>query len=74
MAQKSYPELHQFNACSAVSGCWSLMPGQAISLMPREAGVLRIARGRVWATVDGPPSGHGNESGDHVLLAGQRLF
>lgn len=73
MALKNHPEPHPFKACAAVSGCWPLMPGQAISLLPREAGVLRIASGRVWATVDGPHTGHGNESGDHFLQAGQVL-
>ena len=73
MAQKNHPEPYPVQACAAVSGCWQLMPGQAISLVPREAGVLRIARGRVWAIVDGPHTGHGNESGDHFMQAGQVL-
>lgn len=73
MALKTHPESHQFIACPGVSGCWALMPGTALSLLPREAGVLRIASGRVWATVDGPHTGHGNESGDHFLQAGQVL-
>jgi hypothetical protein len=69
----SFLELHQSNVCPAVSGCWQLMPGRAVSLLPREAGVLRIAHGQVWATVDGPRTGHGNESGDQFLRAGQEL-
>lgn len=73
MALKTQPKSHQFTACPGVSGCWSLMPGTALSLLPREAGVLRIASGRVWATVDGPHAGHGNESGDHFLQAGEVL-
>jgi hypothetical protein len=35
--------------------------------------MLRLSQGRVWATFDGPHSGHGNESGDHFLWAGQQL-
>ena len=73
MALKTHPESHEFVACPTASGCWSLMQGQAISLLPREAGVLRIASGRVWATMDGPHTGFGNESGDHFLQAGQVL-
>lgn len=73
MVTKNFLELHQSNACPAVSGCWKLMPGRAISLLPREAGVLRIARGQVWATVNGPHEGRGNESGDHFLQVGQQL-
>jgi len=69
----NYLELHQSHVSPAVSGCWQLMPGRAVSLLPREAGVLRIAHGQVWATVDGPRVGHGNESGDQFLQAGQQL-
>lgn len=73
MALNNHPEPPQLKACAAVPGCWQLMPGQAITLWPREAGVLRIASGQVWATVNGPHTGHGNESGDHFLKAGQVL-
>ena len=44
-------------------GCWQLGHGRAVSLLPREAGVLRVAHGRVWATLD-------ELTGDHVLHAG----
>ena len=73
MTLQNHPETHPLNAHGTVPGSWSLMPGTALSLLPREAGVLRIASGRVWATVDGPHTGHGNESGDHFLEAGQVL-
>lgn len=73
MTLQKHPETQPLEAHAAVSGCWSLMPGTALSLLPREAGVLRIASGRVWATVDGPHTVHGNESGDHFLAAGQVL-
>lgn len=63
------------SSCTGVSlpGCWKLAPGRAISLQPRETGVLRIAQGQVWATLAGPHQGHGNESGDHFLQHGQQL-
>jgi len=54
-------------------GFWQLANGRALSLQPRESGVLRIAQGRVWATFDGPHCGAGNQSGDHVLQAGMQL-
>ena len=50
----------------AAAGCWRLPPGQALSLKPRESGVLRIAQGRVWLT--GGPSAQ-----DLVLQAGDAL-
>lgn len=73
MRTKNMLELQQSHGGAAVSECCRLMPGRAISLQPREAGVLRIAQGQVWATFDGPHSGPGNESGDHFLQAGQAL-
>jgi hypothetical protein len=44
-----------------------------MTLRPREAGVLRVAQGRLWATCDGPHTGALNESGDHILEAGSQL-
>lgn len=73
MLTKNILELKQSHGGPVVSECWKLMPGRAISLQPREAGVLRIAQGQVWATFDGPHLGHGNELGDHFLQAGQTL-
>ncbi len=62
------------DAGPAVAGSWQLVAGRAISLRPRLAGVLRITQGQVWATLDGPQQGAGNESGDHFLQSGQRLL
>ena len=73
MHQHPVQELQAPQTAPAVSGCWKLMSGRAISLQPRQAGVLKIAQGRVWATVNGAHQGHGNESGDHFLQAGQQL-
>lgn len=73
MGTKNVQELQQSRGDAILSGCWKLAPGRAISLQPREVGVLRIAHGQVWATVDGPHQGHGNELGDHFLQAGQQL-
>lgn len=70
--QNSLESLHS-PGDRAFPGYWKLAPGQAISLQPREAGLLRIAQGQVWLTLDGPHTGHGNESGDQFLKAGQGL-
>lgn len=50
----------------AVSGCWPLYSGRAVSLKPREPALLRIAHGRVWLTA-------GASSEDRVLGAGDML-
>ena len=55
------------------AGSWRLDAGSAISLRDAKAGVLQIAQGRVWATVDGPHRGAANDLGDVVLNAGERL-
>lgn len=62
-------------------GTWKLAPGRAFTLRPTEGGVLRVAHGRLWVTLDGPHGGALNEQGDLVvetgesvrLRAGQRL-
>ena len=73
MLAYSRHKLHQSQNAPSLSVCGKLLPGQAFSWLPREAGVFSIAQGGAWLTFDGPHSGHGNESGDHVLLVGQRL-
>src|SRR4051812_23003445 len=57
----------------ALPGTWKLAAGRAITLEPREAGVLRVAHGQVWATYDGPHSGPLNDFGDRVISVGERL-
>jgi|GEM_PF-3862481 len=53
----------------AQAGHWKLPAGRALSLYPRERGVLEITLGRVWITA---PDIHG-ASVDQVLVAGERL-
>ena len=48
------------------AGSFTLKDGQALSLQPPAASVLRIAQGRVWATLSSAP-------GDHVLVPGSSL-
>lgn len=65
--------LEQPIAGAVLPGCWKLEAGQAVTLRPHEAGVLRISRGQVWATLDGPHRGPGNDLGDHFLIPGESL-
>ena len=51
-------------------GTWAVRAGQALSLRPAWAGVLEVARGRVWLTVSGP--GGQGPGRDEVLEAGAR--
>ena len=59
-------------------GTWKLRGGRAITLEPSEAGVLRVAHGRIWSTFEGPHAGgpHArgpNDSGDIVLETGEQI-
>ena len=60
-------------SASALPGTWKLAAGRAITLQPREAGILRVAHGQLWATFDGPHRGPLNDLGDHVIGAGEQL-
>jgi hypothetical protein len=55
-------------------GSWKLEGHRALTLVPREDGLLRVARGRVWATFDGPHPPLGVRGGDLVVDAGETLF
>lgn len=57
-----------------LAGCWKLGAGRALSLQARHAGVLRIAHGRVWATLDNPEQNSTQRAGDHFLSRGDSLF
>ena len=63
----------QQSAATAVPGCWTLNPGRAMTLQPRQAGVLRVSGGQVWATLDGPHAGPANDWGDLFLVEGEHL-
>ncbi|MGC1176189.1 DUF2917 domain-containing protein [Polaromonas sp.] len=69
-------ELHVLDssaATRALSGCWKLGDGQALTLRPVQPGVLRIARGRVWLTFDHARHDDGVRGGDHFLDAGDTV-
>ncbi len=63
----------QQSPSGALPGTWKLAAGRAITLQPREAGVLRVAHGRMWVTFDGPHEGPRNDQGDQVLDVGAEL-
>lgn len=63
---------HQSPSTAALPGCWKLDAGQALSLTPSSAGVLRIAHGRVWVTMD-MLRGDTQASGDLFLVPGRGL-
>lgn len=71
MAFHFFPQAHQ--SPPALAGAWKLMGGLALTLQPREPGVLRVKRGSLWATGDGPHSGPLNHQGDLFLQAGEQL-
>ena len=50
-----------------------LAAGHAMTLLPRQPGVLRVGRGRLWVTGEGPHRGALNEQGDHILDAGDEM-
>ena len=59
---------------TALPGTWKLARGRAVTLRPVTDGILRIAHGRVWATVEGPHGHTPCDSGDHVLQAGRSMY
>lgn len=63
----------QLSSTGALAGCWKLAPERACTLNPGQAGVLRIAQGQVWVTLDGPHQGPANDWGDMVLYPGEQL-
>jgi hypothetical protein len=62
-----------FNGTDALSGCWKLGTGRAVTLRPSKAGVLRIAHGQVWLTFNNAHEDDGVRGGDHFLGAGEEL-
>lgn len=54
-------------------GAWRLPPGQALTLKSAQGGRVRVARGGLWATFDGPHPGPANDRGDHLLEAGEMI-
>lgn len=59
---------------AALPGTWKLARGRAVTLRPATDGIVRVAHGRVWATVDGPHGVNPDDSGDHVLQVGRSMY
>jgi hypothetical protein len=74
MTAPSIAQLLQAHPATALPGTWKLARGRAITLRPATNGILRVAHGRVWATVDGPHGGGPSDSGDHVLEVGRSMW
>lgn len=66
-------KLQQCTDHLARGGYWKLPPEHAITLHPDRAGVLRVAQGQLWATLEGPHHGPANDWGDVVLHGGEQL-
>jgi hypothetical protein len=74
MTAPSIAHLLQASPATALPGTWKLARGRAITLRPATNGILRIAHGRVWATVDGPHGLTPADAGDHVLEVGRSMY
>ena len=74
MSATSIASLLQASPASALPGTWKLARGRAITLKPTNDGILRVAHGRVWATVEGPHGQTPTDSGDHVLEVGRSMW
>lgn len=73
MAARILTQAQQSLSCAALAGTWKLGAGCAITLQPGEAGVLKVAHGQLWVTLDGPHRGPLNDLGDRVMGTGDQL-
>jgi DUF2917 family protein len=73
MTAQTLTQSQQSPAAAALPGTWKLPAGRAVTLRPRETGLLRVAHGRLWVTFDGPHQGPRNDLGDHFVGAGEQL-
>ena len=74
MTRQTLSQTQASSPGTALPGTWKLAAGRAITLQPHEAGILRMAHGRMWVTYDGPHGGPLNDLGDHVVGAGESLM
>ena len=73
MTTSTHFPLQSWSGADALSGCWKLDGGRALTLRPTQAGVLRIAHGQVWITFNNAHQDDGVRGGDHFLGAGEEL-
>lgn len=70
----SHPHpLQSFSGADALSGCWKLGSGRALTLRPTQPGLLRIAHGQVWVTFDNAHLDDGVRGSDYFLGTGEEL-
>lgn len=62
------------SSAAALPASWKLAAGQALTLRPATDGILRVARGCLWATRDGPHGRTPQEAGDHFLEVGRAMY
>ena len=74
MTAPSVARILESAPAAALPGTWKLARGRAITLTPVTDGIVRIAHGRVWATVEGPHGRTPCDSGDHVLEVGRSMY
>lgn len=74
MNASSATRILQSEPAIALPGAWKLARGRAVTLHPRTDGIVRVAHGRVWATVEGPHGRTPTDSGDHVLQVGRSMY
>ena len=74
MTARPITQLLQSAPATALPGTWKLARGRAVTLRPTNDGILRVAHGRVWATVDGPHGHTPTDSGDHLLEVGRSMY
>lgn len=60
-------------SAAAIQRGWRLDARRAMTLRPSVPSRLQITQGRAWVTLGLPHEGAGNESGDHMLAAGESL-
>lgn len=73
MSDGHFTEFQTTASQGTVAGFWKLAHGRALSLLPHQPGVLRVAQGQAWVTLGTAPHGAGNELGDYFLHAGEQL-
>ena len=73
-ASRSTAQSFQPAGANPLPGTWKLARGRAVTLRPVTDGILRIAHGQVWATIDGPHGRTPDDSGDHVLQVGRSMY
>ncbi len=61
------------NQVEGLAGCWKLGAGRALTVHASQAGVLRIAHGRVWLTFSNAGHDLRVRAGDHFLSRGESL-